>query len=290
MPVYWFGDLDDRVCIPCSADLAAAAERLLAVKSRRQTFLSPDWRVAVSCGFCTDRSEYLRKLRDLTIYCAEQQIRTLYGESDRELLQMVRMLDQMDEVINLLTGRLGEWYQIRDPKFSRKYRTVPAKSLLGMIKKRGGGSMYGIIEEIEHLSHARAALMKEVSASADAVLPNCSALLGGLVAARLVARAGGLAVLSRLSSSSIQVMGAQNALFSHLRSKSPPPKHGIIFQHRRVHNAPQEVRGRVARVLAAKLAIAARLDYYRGEISTDFINTAQAHIDRAGQVKINDPD
>jgi nucleolar protein 56 len=132
--------------------------------------------------------------------------------------------------------------------------------------------------------------MKEVSASADAVLPNCSALLGGLVAARLVARAGGLAVLSRLSSSSIQVMGAQNALFSHLRSKSPPPKHGIIFQHRRVHNAPQEVRGRVARVLAAKLAIAARLDYYRGEISQDFINTAQAHIDRAGRVKINDPD
>jgi len=124
--------------------------------------------------------------------------------------------------------------------------------------------------------------MREVSARADEVLPNTSALIGGLVAARLLSRAGGLSALARMPGSAIQVLGSERALFSHLRGGTPPPKHGIIFQHRRVHNAPREVRGRVARVLAAKLAIAARLDYYRGEAVPEFIRDAQEKIDGAG--------
>jgi len=95
-------------------------------------------------------------------------------------------------------------------------------------------------------------------------------------------RAGGLSALARMPGSAIQVLGSERALFSHLRGGTPPPKHGIIFQHRRVHNAPREVRGRVARVLAAKLAIAARLDYYRGEAVPEFIRDAQEKIDGAG--------
>jgi nucleolar protein 56 len=125
--------------------------------------------------------------------------------------------------------------------------------------------------------------MREVSAMADEVMPNVSALIGGLVAARLLSRAGGLPALARMPGSTIQVLGSEQALFSHLRGGSPPPKHGIIFQHRRVHNAPKEVRGRVARVLAAKLAIAARLDHYRGEAVPSFIEEAQARIDEAGR-------
>lgn len=126
--------------------------------------------------------------------------------------------------------------------------------------------------------------MREVSARADEVMPNVSALIGGLVAARLLSRAGGLSELARMPGSTIQVLGSEQALFSHLRAGTPPPKHGIIFQHRRVHNAPKEVRGRVARVLAAKLAIAARLDYYRGVLVPEFIEEAQARIDAAGVV------
>ena len=68
--------------------------------------------------------------------------------------------------------------------------------------------------------------------------------------------------------------------FSHIRAGTPPPKHGLIFQHRRVHNAPKERRGKVARALAAKLAIAARLDYFRGEEVPEFLSEAQARIDR----------
>lgn len=111
------------------------------------------------------------------------------------------------------------------------------------------------------------------------VIPNMSALVGGLVAARLMSRAGGLAAVARMPGSSIQVIGAEGALFSHIRTGTPSPKHGIVFQHRRVHNAPREVRGAVARALAAKLAIAARLDYFRGELDAAFVDAANARID-----------
>ena len=136
--------------------------------------------------------------------------------------------------------------------------------------------------EIDRLARVRGRLMREVSTRADEIMPNVSALIGGLVAARLLSRAGGLSALAKMPGSTIQVLGSEQALFSHLRGGTPPPKHGIIFQHRRVHNAPREIRGRVARVLSAKLAIAARLDYFRGTLAPEFIDDAQKRIDEAG--------
>ena len=156
-------------------------------------------------------------------------------------------------------------------------------SIVRMIAQRSGGGLGRVTGDIERLSETRTVLAREVSARADEVMPNCSALIGGLVAARLLLHAGGLEPLARLPGSAIQVLGARTALFSHLRSHTPAPKHGIIFQHRRVHNAPREVRGKVARVLAAKLAIAARLDFYRGVADPAFIEQAQARIDTAGE-------
>jgi nucleolar protein 56 len=126
-------------------------------------------------------------------------------------------------------------------------------------------------------------LAKRVTAKAEEVLPNCSALSGGLVAARLAAEAGGIHELSMMPGSTIQVLGAGNALFSHLTTGSPPPKHGLVFQYRGVHGSRKEIRGRVARVLAAKLAIAARIDYYRGEPDQEFIARARVAIRNAGR-------
>lgn len=103
------------------------------------------------------------------------------------------------------------------------------------------------------------------------------------MAARLAAEAGGIRELSMMPGSTIQVLGAKSALFSHLTSGSPPPKHGLVFQYRGVHGSRKENRGRVARVLAAKLAIGARIDYYRGEQDPDFILAAKEAIRKAGR-------
>ncbi|MEI7434403.1 MAG: RNA-processing protein [Methanomicrobiales archaeon] len=285
MQSYWFGEVDENGCTPCRGGPEILAKRLETIKISPGRFIPFDWRNAGNCSFTPDRGEYIRKLRELCFYLAEAAITRQYESRDAELLQMVRTLDQMDDVSNVLTERALEWHRITNPGFSRKYMRLPKQKLLPMMKRGGSPAFRQVINEIENLASARTALMKEVSRRADEVVPNCSALLGGLVAARLVSQAGSLSTLSRLPGSSIQVLGARTALFSHMRGGTPPPKHGIIFQHRRVHNAPKEVRGKVARVLAAKLAIAARLDQYRQEAAPEFIEAAQAAIDNAGRTQ-----
>ena len=282
MPAYWFGDVEGASCVPFTGNAIEAASRVRSIHTRMEDFVPLDWNLAVSCGFCTGREDYLRKIREVCFAAAERDIREQYAGKDTELLQMVRTLDEMDTVINLLSERVVEWYQIRQPNFSRKYRRTPSHQIVRKICEKQRGAIGKVACQIEELSAARTELAKEVSSRANRVLPNTSALIGGLVAARLMAQAGGLSQLSRLPASAIQVLGARTALFAHIRTHTPPPKHGIIFQHRRVHNAPRDVRGRVSRVLAGKLAIAARLDQYRGVAVPEFLDRAQAKIDAAG--------
>jgi nucleolar protein 56 len=284
MQSYWFGDVEDNgQCRPFTGDTSDMVSRIRSLSTRMDTYIPPVWEQAVSCGVCSDRADYLARLQAVCIAAAGQRIREHYAGKDAELLQMVRMLDEMDEVINLLSERAADWYMVRHPAFSRKYRRTPASILVRTMREKSRGALVKVAGEIEQLAETRTALAKEVSARANDVMPNTSALIGGLVAARLMSRAGGLLPLSRLPASAIQVLGAKTALFAHLRTGTPSPKHGIIFQHRRVHNAPREVRGKVARVLAGKLAIAARLDYFRGEAAPEFLAEAQEHIDAAGK-------
>jgi len=283
MQSYWFGDVGEGRCSPFTGDTNAMVSRILSLSARMDTFIPPDWQQAVSCGFCTDRADYLARIQAVCIAAAERSIREHYSGKDAELLQMVRTLDEMDTVINLLSERAADWYMVRHPAFSRKYRRTPANILVRTMREKSRGALGKVAGEIEQLAVTRTALAKEVSARANDVMPNTSALIGGLVAARLMSHAGGLLPLSRLPASAIQVLGARTALFAHLKTHSPSPKHGIIFQHRRVHNAPRDIRGRVARVLAGKLAIAARLDYFRGVAAPEFLEQAQERIDMAGK-------
>lgn len=284
MQSYWFGDIVKGSCRPFTGDTPAISARVREIRTDLGHFVPPDWRSAVDCGVCRDRGDYIGKLREVCILLSEHRIEEEYGGKDVTLLQMVRTLDEMDTVINLLTGRAIDWYQVTQPSFSRKYRRTPSRTLIRTVQRKSRGSLSRIASDIGGLSDTRAALSREVSDAANDIMPNCSALIGGLVAARLMYHAGGLPSLARLPGSAIQVLGARTALFSHLREKTPPPKHGIIFQHRRIHNAPAAVRGKVARVLAAKLAIAAKLDYYRGDLVPEFLEAAQARIDTVGNV------
>jgi nucleolar protein 56 len=283
MQSYWFGDVSDGRCTSFIGDPNAMIDRIRSISTSMDSFVPLEWEQAVLCGVCSDRVDYLAKLQAVCITAAERSIREQYSGKDAELLQMVRTLDEIDTVINLLSERAAEWYVIRHPTFSRKYRRTPAHILVKTIREKSKGALGRVAGEIGQLSETRTTLAKEVSARANDVMPNTSALIGGLVAARLLSHAGGLLLLSRLPASAIQVLGARTALFAHLKTRSPCPKHGIIFQHRRVHNAPREVRGKVARVLAGKIAIAARLDYFRGMTDPEFLDAAQERIDAAGK-------
>ncbi len=267
----WYGEAGSY-----SIDVETASAR---VRSNTSFGLC-NWEEARDAGLVSSRKEYIASVRAVAIAMANEGVAAALHEKDTELLQMVRMLDELDEVINLLTERLSEWYQSTTPDSSRKYNRSASKKFIQTVSKSKNHSMKSVAREILSLTSLRTQLMKDVSRMADEVIPNMSALVGGLVAARLVSRAGGLSLISKMAGSSIQVLGAESALFSHIRTGSPSPKHGLIFQHRRVHNAPREVRGKLARILSAKLAIAARLDAFRGELDEEFLADANAKIDK----------
>ena len=103
------------------------------------------------------------------------------------------------------------------------------------------------------------------------VAPNVTAIAGSTLAAKLMVLAGGLKNLAKLPSSTIQLLGAEKALFRFMKNKgkSLPPKYGILFLHPEVTNAPVEVKGKVARAVASELSMAAKTDFYTGENKTE---------------------
>lgn len=280
MQRYWFGDItDDGECRPLSRDPEELVERCRSLEPDMKTFVPFSPEKVVGCSGYTTREEYIGVLRKVCISLAREKITDYYSAGDLELIQMVRMLNELDHVINLLVERGMEWYIVRNPDFSRKYKNMNQKKVIGMMRREKRTGLSSIAAEIDTLSDKRTRLMKEISARAADVAPNCSEIVGGLVAARLISSAGGLRELAFLPASAIQVTGAESALFTHLKGGTPSPKHGIIFQHRRVHNADKAVRGKVARVVAGKLGIAARIDYFRGEADPEFLEKAQERID-----------
>ena len=97
------------------------------------------------------------------------------------------------------------------------------------------------------------------------VAPNMAAVVGASLSARLISIAGSLDNLAKMPASTLQVLGAEKALFRSLKTGARPPKHGVIFQHTAIHQSPRWQRGKIARTLAGKLSIAARVDAFHGD-------------------------
>ncbi|EHY64919.1 hypothetical protein NERG_01975 [Nematocida ausubeli] len=120
-----------------------------------------------------------------------------------------------------------------------------------------------VMEKIELYTHAMQHLEKRLST----VAPNLTALVGKMVAARLILKAGGLSKLALCPSSTIQVLGAEKALFRAMKSKSKTPKYGLIFNSSFVNSTAPRMRGRVSRYLSSKCAIASRIDCYSDRVT-----------------------
>src|SRR5674476_1181043 len=109
-----------------------------------------------------------------------------------------------------------------------------------------------------------------------------------LLRALLIAQAGSLESLARMPASKIQVMGATKALFKHLQYGAKPPKHGIIYQHPLIRGSPLGKRGKIARTMAAKLAIAARIDFYSKKVHPELLAQMEKRIREINNPAIRD--
>lgn len=290
----WFGEVEisDEVeigkCNLSGRGPKELAERIRTLQKKPTAFPAGiELReIALKCGFVSDESEYLSILQEACVEAAREAIKESYTP-DLPIIHAVGTIDDIDEVVNLLAERLSVWYGEHFPELDLK-----TSDLASFVESRGlrndispDDSFYALTEnsmgcpmgekdgqilkafagDISALYERRSSLEQYIRDSMEEVAPNLCYLAGPLLGARLISMAGSLKKLASLPSSTVQVMGANNALFKHLRSKAPSPKHGIIFNHPLVKGSSPRNRGKIARALAAKISLAARMDAFSGE-------------------------
>ena len=260
----------------------------------------------VQSGFFSSEEEISNFLQKFSIEYSKQQIRDVSGQEDLQIIEGINSLDELDKAINILMARINEWYGLHFPelenlvKDSNEYfkfvslglnrSSITEKDLVsfsfsekkldaifsaaqdskgGEINSKDLSIISILSENVINLVKVRDKMLNYINDLMNNVAPNLSAIAGPTIGARLIAKSGGLMKLAKLPSSTIQVLGAEKALFRSLKSGSRPPKHGIIFQHDKVHSSPKWQRGKIARSLASKIAIAARIDVFRGSKEID---------------------
>jgi nucleolar protein 56 len=257
--------------------------------------------VAIDSGFVADEQELNVWNRNVSLELTKLRVKGASEKRDLIVAQGIQTLDDLDRTVNLFMGRLREWYGVYFPELDRlieKHETYARLTInLGykenytlealekenipkeraqLLSKAAESSMGADIAELD-LTQIQALaknvlefyeLRKDMENYVDRIMeemaPNVRAVAGALLGARLIAIAGSLQNLAMRPASTIQVLGAEKALFRSLKTGARPPKHGLIFQHTLLHDAKRWQRGKIARVIAGKLAIAARADAFGG--------------------------
>jgi nucleolar protein 56 len=210
-------------------------------------------------------------------------------KKDRIVMEVIDAIDEIDKSLNIYISRLREWYGLHFPEMEQiinkhekfvkivmEYglrKNIKDKELAKLAEESMGIELNEIDEKIikEYASfiHSLFKIRENMEKYLENILkefaPNFSAIAGPLLAARLINLAGGFDKLAKKPSSTIQLLGAEKALFRYLHGRGKSPKHGILFTHPLIQQAPLKKRGKIARIIAAKLSIAIKLDYYGKE-------------------------
>jgi nucleolar protein 56 len=209
-------------------------------------------------------------------------------KKDKMLMRCVSVLDELDRELNTFSELLREWYGLYFPEAVRavksnerlaelithgKREKLPDKEVAGLARKTAGmefsdddlKAVSSFAGSVQSLFQAKREMAEYLEAAAKEAIPNMTAVAGAVVACRLLNLAGGLEKMAKMPASTIQLLGAEKALFRHLKEKTKAPKYGALFAHHLIQQAPKEKRGKVARAIASKLSLAARTDYFSGE-------------------------
>ena len=263
----------------------------------------------VKAGFADNEQDALQALREFAINLSSSRVKEASEKLDLHIIQSINALDELDKIINTVGARMREWYGLHFPELDNLvssllvYAQIVSKAglreniiveilqsiglpekkievILDAAKRSKGGDMTlenlaivkRLADEVIAQSDLRRVLADHIEVAMETVAPNVKELLTAAVGARIISKAGSLARLATLPASTIQILGAEKALFRALKTGARPPKHGLLFQHPLIHSAPKWQRGKIARAVASKVAISARIDYYRhnGKDSTVF--------------------
>ncbi|TPP67247.1 Nucleolar protein 56 [Fasciola gigantica] len=223
------------------------------------------------------------------------------NRNDNMIIQSINLLDQLDKDVNTFCMRVKEWFCYHFPELIKIVPdNVTFVKVIGLIGTREGAveEKLEALEELTDGTRARAILdaasasfgfdiseddatnlsefteriialierrkhlQNYLASKLNGVAPNLSTLLGDRVSARLISHAGSLTNLAKFPASTIQILGAEKALFRALRHRGRTPKYGLIYHSPFITRAARQNKGRVSRFLAAKCAIACRLDCF----------------------------
>jgi len=240
------------------------------------------------CSLLPKTKELYAQFRDANIQLTKKQLKESV-KKDIMIIQAADSIYEIDKAANLLAKRLREWYAYYCPEFSNSIEShekfaelIISKSRDELILELGirkedvmGGeiepadmdAMLSLARQVHELYIQRSKTESYIETEMQKIAPNITAVVGGLIGAKLLSHAGSLRRLATLTSSTIQVLGAEKALFRHMKFGAKAPKHGVILMHPLLQKARNK--GRAARAIADKIAIAAKVDFFKGDFIGD---------------------
>ena len=257
--------------------------------------------------FGLDSEELIKIYQNFAIY----KIKKESASEDKHLIQAVNSIDEIDESISKLIERIREWYALYFPemdviKNNETYIKLISqnKTKEEILKAKPEAFPQDIIDleedinpldleimnnyanSIYELQQSRKNIEEYIDSKMEAIAPNLRLLVGPTLGAKLISHAGGIKRLAMYPSSTVQIMGAEKALFRHLKSGDRPPKYGLIYQHPQVRGAKWWNRGKIARMLAGKISLAARRDIFTKTIDE---NVSEDFKQKVEEIEKNNP-
>ena len=257
--------------------------------------------------FDLDDTEISRIYQNLAIY----KIKKESASEDKHLIQAINSIDEIDESVSKLIERIREWYALYFPEMEvvRNNETYirlisENKSKDELIKAKPEAFPDDMIDleedinpmdleimndyakSIHELQKSRKNIENYIDSKMEAIAPNLRLLVGSTLGAKLISHAGGIKRLAMYPSSTVQIMGAEKALFRHLKSGDRPPKYGLIYQHPQVRGAKWWNRGKIARMLAGRISLAARRDVFTKTFDENIFEDFKAQVE---EIEKNNP-
>ncbi|MDO8740055.1 MAG: NOP5/NOP56 family protein [Candidatus Woesearchaeota archaeon] len=240
------------------------------------------------------KNNYSGRIREICINRTKEKVKDSVT-SDLLIIQAVSSISEIEKTTSTLVKRLREWYELHNPEFSRSVedhqKFIEAilkknkKELLGEIKvkitmgadfeKEDLDAMFNLAKELENIYALKNKQEEYLEKIMKKAMPNVTEIAGSFIGAQLVGHAGSLQRLAEMPSSTLQLLGAEKALFRHLRNKKAlPPKYGVLHEHPLIAKSKRSMHGKIARALADKISLAAKLDYFKGEFMGDKLRKA----------------
>ncbi len=241
-------------------------------------------KLAMDLRWVSSQAELNELLSKVNIELTKTELRK--EKRDQLIIRVMSVVDELEKELNVLSEKLREWYGLHFPEADQRIQSHErytemvaragrrhdiedaelaklASSSSGMdLSEIDAAELQAFARNLSSLFETRKRLARYLESIARAGMPNTSEVAGPMLASRLLSLAGGLEKMAKLPSSTIQLLGAEKALFRHMKGEGKAPKYGVLFGHPLIQAAPKERKGKVARLVAAKLSLAARTDHY----------------------------